>query len=526
MRCIPAFIPFWAPWAVALGLVLPAAAQPSAAEAPTGQAANPTDSKASTTADAAPPDSSPAEGAKPATPVPGPSAAATAQAATAKPASEISAGALSSDPIARGRYLATAGDCVACHTTPGGVEMAGGLALASPLGQIYATNITPSKTFGIGNYTLQQFSDALRHGKRADGAHLYPAMPYTAYAKTSDADIADMYAYFMQGVRPVDRSAPATRLPFPFNIRLSMAVWNALFHDAQPYQPNAQQPPEWNRGAYLVQGLTHCSTCHTPRNALMAEIGKYSLGGSEVAGWYAPNITSDPQDGIGQWSADELVVYLREGLAPGKGSSGGPMAEAIDHSLRHLSEADLRAIVRYLQAVPPISEGSSQPTFSWGKAGDQLASIRGKALPRDMNAMTGAQLYDAYCASCHQAQGQGSTDNRLPALFHNTTLGHANTNNLVLSILQGVPRHGRDSIMPAFAHELSDEQVTTLSNYLLQNYGRPDAKVSIDQVQHLRNGTADSPLIMVARLAMTGGALLFLVLVVWLLRRRRRSHPG
>ncbi|RIX68981.1 c-type cytochrome, partial [Acidovorax cavernicola] len=226
---------------------------------------------------------------------------------------------------------------------------------------------------------------------------------------------------------------------------------------------------------YLVQGLTHCSTCHTPRNALMAEIGKRSLGGGDVGGWYAPNITSDTQDGIGQWSSDEIVAYMRQGHVPGKGSSAGPMAEAIDHSLRHLSEADLRAIATYLQSTPPISEGSNQPTFSWGQAGDQLASIRGVAWPRDMNAMTGAQLYDAYCASCHQAQGQGSTDGKLPPLFHNSSLGHTNTNNLVLSILQGVPRHGRDSIMPAFGHELSDQQVTTLSNYLLQNYGRPDA---------------------------------------------------
>lgn len=256
----------------------------------------------------------------------------------------------------------------------------------------------------------------------------------------------------------------------------------------------------------------------------MAEIGKRSLGGGDVAGWYAPNITSDPQDGIGRWSADELVVYLREGLVPGKGSSGGPMAEATDHSLRHLSAADLRAIAGYLQSVPALSAGASRPTFSWGQAGDQLASIRGTALPRDMNAITGAQLYDAYCASCHQAQGQGSTDGRLPALFHNSTLGHPNTNNLVLSIQQGVPRHGRDSIMPAFAHELSDAQVSTLSNYLLQNYGRPDAKVSTEQVQRLRGGAADGTLVVLARAAMAGGALLLLALALWLWRRRRRRR--
>ncbi|MCT9812105.1 cytochrome c [Acidovorax sp. Be4] len=445
-----------------------------------------------------------------------------AAATAAAPAADIAAGATSSDPVARGRYLATAGDCVACHTAPGGVDMAGGLALASPLGPIYSTNITPSKTHGIGNYTLQQFSDALRHGKRADGAYLYPAMPYTAYAKTTDVDIADMYAYFMQGVRPVDRASPPTALPFPFNIRLSMGVWNAMFHDDKAYQANDQQPPEWNRGAYLVQGLAHCSTCHTPRNALMAEIGKKALSGGEVGPWYAPNITSDTKDGIGEWTPQELVDYMRNGHVVGKGSSGGPMAEAIDHSLSHLSDADLRAIAGYLHTVPAVSEGSTQPAFSWGKASDQLDSIRGVALPKDMNAMTGPQLYDGNCASCHQAQGQGSSDGKLPALFHNSTLGHKNTNNLVLAILEGVPRHGRDSIMPAFAHELSDQQIATLSNYLLQAYGRPDAKVTTDQVQRLRSGAQDNTLLTMARVAMAVGALVLLALVIWLFSRRNR----
>ena len=523
MRSFHTLTPALALWAVTLGLTLPAAAQTPAADAPTGQAANPTDSKASTTADAAPPDSRPADGTAAPGPAPAPTAATPAAAAGPAPTSDIAAGATSSDPVARGRYLATAGDCVACHSAPGGVSMAGGLALASPLGPIYSTNITPSKTHGIGNYTLEQFSNALRHGKRADGAYLYPAMPYTAYAKTTDADIADMYAYFMQGVRPVDRAATPTELPFPFNIRLSMGVWNAMFHDDKAYQANDQQPPEWNRGAYLAQGLAHCSTCHTPRNALMAEIGKKSLSGGEVGHWYAPNITSDAKDGIGEWTPQELVDYMRIGHVIGKGSSGGPMAEAIDHSLSHLSDADLRAIASYLYTVPAVSEGSTQTAFSWGKASDQLDSIRGVPLPKDMNALTGPQLYDGNCASCHQAQGQGSTDGQLPALFHNSTLGHKNTNNLVLAILEGVPRHGRDSIMPAFAHELSDPQIATLSNYLLQAYGRPESKVSADQVRRLRSGAADSTLLNVARVAMAVGALLLLALVIWLFSRRRKQ---
>ncbi|NMM85712.1 cytochrome C [Rhodococcus sp. SRB_17] len=430
------------------------------------------------------------------------------------------------DLVERGRYLATAGDCVACHTAPQGAAMAGGLAIATPLGAIYSTNITPSKTSGIGNYTLAQFTAALRQGRRADGAYLYPAMPYTAYAKTTDDDMAAMYAYFMHGVAPIDSAPPATQLPFPFSIRASLAVWNALFLDTTPYQPNAQQTPEWNRGAYLVQGLAHCSACHTPRNALMAEDPKRSLGGGEAGPWHAPNISSDPQSGIGGWSDDELVHYLREGHAVGKGSSGGPMAEAVDHSLSHLSEADLRAVAVYLRSTPAIADpAATQPAYSWGQATDQLASIRGVALPQNLGSMTGPQLYDAFCASCHQAQAQGSADGKLPALFHHSTLGRSNTNNLVLSILQGVPRHGRDSIMPAFAHELTDPQISTLGNYLLKEYGNPQARVTDSQVARLRSNAPDNTLVQLARWGMAIAVLIVLLVLGWAIRRAQgRKH--
>lgn len=428
--------------------------------------------------------------------------------------------------IERGRYLATAGDCVACHTAPGGKSMAGGLALASPLGSIYSTNITPSKTHGIGSYTLQQFSDALRHGKRADGANLYPAMPYTAYAKTTDEDIAAMYAYFMQGVQPVDE-APArqTALPFPFNIRASLGMWNAMFHDATPYKADASQTPEWNRGAYLAQGLTHCTTCHTPRTSLMAEDTKRSLGGGEVGGWYAPNITSHAVSGIGGWSQEELVAYMSGKPVPGKGPAAGPMAEAVDHSLKHLSPQDLNAIAVYIKSVPAVDDGSlKQAADSFGKQTDALDTLRGVDLPKEYNMMTGAQLYDAYCASCHQAQGQGTEGGGLPALFNNTSLGHANSNNLVQVLLHGIERHGADTVMPGFAHELTDTQITTLGNYLLTNYGNPQAKVTQSQVAQLRDpltAGASSSLLTLARVGMGVGLLLVVVLIGWLLRRRK-----
>lgn len=428
--------------------------------------------------------------------------------------------------IERGRYLATAGDCVACHTAPGGKSMAGGLALNTPLGSIYSTNITPSKTHGIGDYTLQQFSDALRHGKRADGAHLYPAMPYTAYAKTTDEDIAAMYAYFMQGVQPVDEApAKQTALPFPFNIRASLGVWNALFHDATPYKANAAQTPEWNRGAYLAQGLAHCTTCHTPRTSLMAEDLKRNLGGGEVGGWYAPNITSHAVSGIGHWTQEELIAYLSGKPVPGKGPAAGPMAEAVDHSLKHLSQEDLKAIAVYIKSVPAVDDGSlKQAADSFGKQTDALDTIRGVDLPKEYNAMTGAQLYDAYCAACHQAQGQGTEGGGLPALFHNTSLGHASSNNLVQVLLHGIERHGVDTVMPGFAHELTDTQITTLGNYLLTNYGNPAAKVTQAQVAQLRDPAtagADSSLLRLARVGMGVGLLVVLAIIAWLLRRRK-----
>lgn len=433
--------------------------------------------------------------------------------------------------IERGRYLATAGDCIACHSVPGGKPMAGGLSLATPLGAVYATNITPSTTHGIGNYTLKQFSDAVRHGVRADGANLYPAMPYTAYAKVTDGDTAALYDYFMHGVAAVD-AAPAqtTDLPFPFNIRLSMAGWNMLFLDKKPFVADTAKSMEWNRGAYLAQGLAHCTTCHTPRNALMAEQLSKELGGADLGTWHAPNITSDSNSGVGGWSQQELVDYLRTGRAANRAQAAGPMAEAIDHSLKHLSDADLNAIAHYVKSVPAIRDkADTRPVTQWGKAGDELAAIRGVPLPQNLNKMSGAQLYDAQCASCHQARGEGSFDGSLPPLFHNSVTGRSNSNNLVMVILDGVERqdgngsHAAGHLMPAFRQTLSDEQIVTLGNYVQKMYGNPDVKVTAEQVTTLRNGGAPSNLIGLARAGIIVGVLVLLALLLWWRGRRRKQ---
>ncbi|RTZ48275.1 cytochrome c [Candidimonas sp. SYP-B2681] len=428
--------------------------------------------------------------------------------------------------IERGKYLAIAGDCIACHTAPSGKPMAGGLPLATPIGNIVSTNITPSKTAGIGNYTLEQFSDALRKGKRADGQHLYPVMPYTAYALVSDEDVAAMYAYFMKGVEPVDTRPAGAKLPFPFNIRESMVGWNLLFLNQGTFVPSPDQNEVWNRGAYLARGLTHCTTCHTPRNALMAEDLSKELSGGNVGLWYAPNITSDPNSGIGGWSTPELVEYMRTGHIA-KGQASGPMAEAIDHSLQYLTNSDLEAIAVYLKTVPAVRDASdTQPVYAWGKATDDLNSVRGVRMPDDPDKMTGPQLYNVHCATCHQAQAQGSFDGGLPALYQNTALGRTNTDNLVMVILDGIHRVRPDSaevLMPGFRDVLSNQQLATLATYLTRTYGHPEAEVSVNKVRSLRDGGERSTtLIWAARGGLIAGVLVLLALLYLITQRRRR----
>ncbi len=431
--------------------------------------------------------------------------------------------------LQRGQYLATAGDCVACHTAPGGKPYAGGLPMPTPIGNIITTNITPSTTAGIGHYTEQQFRDALRKGIRADGKRLYPAMPYTAYAQVTDDDVHALYAYFMHGVAPVDSTPAPTRLPFPFNIRLSMAAWNLLFLDGKAFTPDPAKDAEWNRGAYLVRGLTHCSACHSPRNLLMAERSSRELAGGAVGAWLAPNITSDANSGIGGWSAQELVDYLKLGHARGKAQAAGPMAEAVDHSLQYLEPGDLRAIATYLKTVPARHHpADTRAVGSWGAAFDGVAEQRGTAPPDDAEQWSGAQLYDAHCASCHQASAEGSFDGGLPPLFHNTATGRANADNLVLVILEGI-RWTNDSgvHMPGFADSLSDRQIATLGNYLTLHYGNPAARITATQVASLRAGGAPSHLVALARWAMIAVVVLILaIIVLWRRRKRRRISSG
>ena len=411
------------------------------------------------------------------------------------------AGAPNAALIEQGRYLAVAGDCFACHSQSG----KGGHAINSPLGAIYATNITPSKTAGIGNYTLAQFSDAVRRGVRADGSQLYPAMPYTAYARLTDADLAALYAYFMHGVEQVDTPSPATRLPFPFNLRFSMKAWNGLFLDEQPYVPVPGQSVEWNRGAYLVQGLAHCSTCHTPRNALMAEKSEQFLRGSSLGTWYAPDLVA------GNWSAQDMAAYLSTGHAANGATAGGPMLEAIDLSFSKMRPADVQAMAAYLHTLPGGAQGTvnaAVPPIS----GSDIAEMTGKLHP-------GAQLYRDNCASCHQNNGDGMRG--LPALRNHPVLRQPNADNVAMAILQGVwPEHRQG--MPGFAAELTDSQIAAISNYVVGDFGHGKAVIDEHRVQSLRNG-GDTPLLLtLARGGMLLGAVLAVLLLLFLLMRRRK----
>ncbi|MBS0893083.1 cytochrome c [Tatumella sp. JGM130] len=439
------------------------------------------------------------------------------QAADHPPASSI---------IEQGKYLSVAADCGACHNSPhDGAPMAGGYAIASPMGNIIASNITPSVTDGIGHYTEAQFARAVRQGINARGDHLYPAMPYTAYSKLTNSDIHALYQYFMHDVPAVNIAVPATKLPFPFSIRSSMAIWNMLFAGGQPFTPDSRQSAQLNRGNYLVNGLAHCDACHTPRNFLMGQKNDQALSGGQVGSWYAPNITSDKTAGIGSWTDDELVQYLKTGHVAGKAQAAGPMAEAIENSLQYLSDEDLRAIVLWLRQVPPSTATALTSRFTQGAASDSEAALRATEHPD-----AGWQIFSNSCANCHQANGEGSQF--YPSLFHNSATGAAQPDNLVATILFGVRRHTGDQYvaMPAFgpaasfADRLTDQQIAAVANYVLKNYGNAALTVTADQVKTLREGGPTPAIAYLSHPAiLTAGAVilvLILLLIVSALRRR------
>ena len=261
-------------------------------------------------------------------------------------------------PVERGEYLARAADCMVCHTVPGGTEYAGGLAFKLPFGMLYSTNITPDKETGIGNYSDQEFLDALHRGTRRDGARLYPAMPYTSYTYITDADALAIKAYLFS-LAPVRAPAPAEYADVSLQPALGHGLLVRPVQSRQALRARHGKAPEWNRGAYLAEALAHCGECHTPRNLAFALDNRDKFAGAVAAGWHAYNITSDKGTGVGAWPDDALVSYLSTGHATGYGTASGPMGEAVDHSFSRMTPEDIRALVAYLRSVPAVT--SNEP---------------------------------------------------------------------------------------------------------------------------------------------------------------------
>lgn len=441
------------------------------------------------------------------------------------------------DLVEQGRYLAVAGDCSACHTAPTSIgEFSGGLAIDTPIGPVYSSNITPSPTHGIGRYSEAEFARAVREGVRADGTHLYPAMPYTAYTLMTDADVHALYAYFMQGVKPVEQESPRTSLPFPFSIRLSMVVWNGMFLANHRLEPDPQHDDEWNRGAYLATALEHCSTCHSPRGLLMQEREDKAFTGAPLGAWYAPDLTADRASGLGGWSRQDVADYLKTGRAIGKAGAAGPMADAVAHSLSRLSDPDVRAIATFFSSLPGVPRNATtndgaQSAAEQGGPSNIETALRG-APPAA--AADGAALFSGLCASCHASTGAGSADHAFPSLFHNSTVGAERADNLIAVILNGVDRDasGHRAFMPSFGpasfvQPLDDAEIASIASFVRATFGPGGKPVTASDVALSRSGGPKSLLPQMAQAAIACGAFVLLLLFGWIGSRLvRRPRPG
>lgn len=367
--------------------------------------------------------------------------------------------------IARGEQLAALGDCAVCHTSINGVLNAGGRPLETPFGTIYSTNITSDVETGIGAWSYPAFERAMREGIHRDGKHLYPAFPYTHFAKTTDADMQALYAYLM-AQSPVRTETPQNALAFPFNLRPLLAGWNALFHAPKPFQADATKSEIWNRGAYLVEGLGHCSACHSPRNALGAERQRAYLAGGFAEGWEAPALTSLSQAPI-PWSEDELFAYLRTGESRLHGVAAGPMAPVVKE-LAALPDQDVRAMAVYLASFN--DNAIDRP------ARHALAAKLEAATSTRISAAAsvGARLYQGACAVCHEVGGAPLFGSR-PSLALNSNLHSASPDNLIQVILHGIsaPVSSDLGYMPAFRDSFTDGQVAELASYLRRQFA-PD----------------------------------------------------
>ena len=384
-----------------------------------------------------------------------------------------------SPDVRRGEYLARAGDCVACHTVRGGQAYAGGLELATPFGSLITPNITPDRETGIGKWTADDFWRALHLGRAPDGSAYYPAFPYPNYTRVTRADADAIFAY-LKSIPAVRRANRPHGMGFPYNQRGLLNGWRALYFEPGEYEPAASQTAEWNRGAYLVQGLGHCDACHTGRNMLGATRSGAAFAGGvmPIQEWYAPSLTSNRESGLGQWEVDDIVQLLHSGVSR-RGAVYGPMAQVVSDSLQYLTEPDVRAMAVYLKSLVPRG------------AAEQPAQVRTTELQSKTLYEEGARLYDKWCAECHLGNGAGRPP-AYPPLANNQSISMEFAANPVRLVMfggypPGTTRNPRPFGMPPFAQVMSDSEIAAVVTYVRQSWGNHAAAVSAADVARYRS---------------------------------------
>ena len=375
------------------------------------------------------------------------------------------------DLVAKGQYLAKAADCVACHTAPGGQPFAGGRKFELPMGVLYSPNITPDPKTGIGGYDDDDWVRVLHDGVARDGTHLYPAMPYAAYAKMTRDDALAIKAYLMS-LAPVVATAPANEMKFPYSQRWLMVGWNLFNKSGKVLEPDASKPADWNRGAYLVEALGHCGECHTPRNFMQGLKESKAFAGADLQGWHAFNLTSDETAGLGDWPEAQLAQYLSSGHADGHGPASGPMAEAIENSLRFLTPDDIHAMVVYLKSLP------AQP--------DGPPAMAAKAAPPSPN-VAGAHLFVQACAGCHLPDGSGR-QSPWASLAGAHSTGDVSGTNLVQILAHGSQMQTNDGqvFMHSFTGGFTDAELAAIANYTIGQFGGREGQVTPQQIKAAR----------------------------------------
>ena len=384
----------------------------------------------------------------------------------------------SATALKQGEYLARAGDCVACHTQPGDKLFAGGRAMPTPFGTLYSPNITPDDETGIGKWTADEFYRMMHTGRSRDGSLLYPAMPYGAYTKVTRADSDAIFAY-LRSVPPVHRPNRPHELRFPYNNRELLLGWRTLYFREGEYQADPARSVEWNRGAYLVQGLGHCSMCHTAINALggSSESKAFEGGLIPMQDWYAPSLTSNKEAGLGDWSIGDIADLLQKGVSH-RGAVYGPMAEVVYDSLQYVSDDDVRAMAVYLKSLPQHGAESDH-------AASSVSGEEGKLLSE-----LGSKIYDAQCATCHGKRGEGKLPD-FPPLANNQSIQMTSAVNPIRMVLNGgyAPGTAKNPSpygMPPFAQSLSDEEVAAVVTFIRTAWGNHGTPVTAKQANALR----------------------------------------